>query len=197
MDAVALLQKVRRIEIKTRRLSDQLFSGEYQSSFKGRGMSFAEVRPYQSGDDVRSIDWNVTARKRSPYIKVFEEERELTLFLVIDISGSTNFGTDERSKRDMITEIAATLAFSAMGNNDKIGLILFSGKVEKVIPPKKGKLHVMRIIKSILETEATAAGTDVEMALAHLLKVQKRHSIVFVLSDYLDSAPDRNFKIAA
>ena len=137
MDAVALLQKVRRIEIKTRRLSDQLFSGEYQSSFKGRGMSFAEVRPYQSGDDVRSIDWNVTARKRSPYIKVFEEERELTLFLVIDISGSTNFGTDERSKRDMITEIAATLAFSAMGNNDKIGLILFSGKVEKVIPPKR------------------------------------------------------------
>ncbi|MDP4959200.1 MAG: DUF58 domain-containing protein [Schleiferiaceae bacterium] len=197
MDAVALLQKVRRIEIKTRRLSDQLFSGEYQSSFKGRGMSFAEVRPYQSGDDVRSIDWNVTARKRSPYIKVFEEERELTLFLVIDISGSTNFGTDERSKRDMITEIAATLAFSAMGNNDKIGLILFSGKVEKVIPPKKGKLHVMRIIKSILETEATTQGTDVEGALAHLLKVQKRHSIVFVLSDYLDSAPDRNFKIAA
>lgn len=160
-------------------------------------MSFAEVRPYQSGDDVRSIDWNVTARKRSPYIKVFEEERELTLFLVIDISGSTNFGTDERSKRDMITEIAATLAFSAMGNNDKIGLILFSGKVEKVIPPKKGKLHVMRIIKSILETEATTQGTDVEGALAHLLKVQKRHSIVFVLSDYLDSAPDRNFKIAA
>ena len=197
METKDLLKKVRKIEIKTRRLSNNIFGGEYHSAFKGRGMTFSEVRNYQFGDDVRTIDWNVTARKRSPYIKVFEEERELTLFLVIDISGSTNFGTDERSKRDMITEIAATLAFSAMGNNDKIGLILFSGKVEKVIPPKKGKLHVMRIIKSILETEATAAGTDVEMALAHLLKVQKRHSIVFVLSDYLDSAPDRNFKIAA
>ena len=129
MDATTLLQKVRRIEIKTRRLSDQLFSGEYQSSFKGRGMSFAEVRPYQSGDDVRSIDWNVTARKRAPYIKVFEEERELTLYLVIDISRSTAFGTSDRSKRDLQTEIAATLAFSAMGNNDKIGLILFAGQV--------------------------------------------------------------------
>ena len=139
MDAITLLQKVRRIEIKTRRLSDQLFSGEYQSSFKGRGMSFAEVRPYQSGDDVRSIDWNVTARKRAPYIKVFEEERELTLYLVVDISRSTSFGGSNRSKRDLQTEIAATLAFSALGNNDKIGLILFAGSVEKVIPPKKRK----------------------------------------------------------
>ncbi|MEY2963575.1 MAG: hypothetical protein RL754_836 [Bacteroidota bacterium] len=197
MDALELLRQVRRIEIKTRRLSDQLFSGEYHSSFKGRGMSFAEVRTYQPGDDVRAIDWNVTARKRAPYIKVFEEERELTLFLVIDISASVNFGTDRRTKRQQLTEIAATLAFSAMGNNDKIGLILFSGKVEKVIPPKKGKLHVMRIIRTILETEPTAPGTNIELALEHLLKVQKRHSIVFVMSDFIRSMPERSFKIAA
>jgi uncharacterized protein (DUF58 family) len=197
VDALELLRQVRRIEIKTRRLSDQLFSGEYHSSFKGRGMSFAEVRTYQPGDDVRAIDWNVTARKRAPYIKVFEEERELTLFLVIDISASVNFGTDRRTKRQQLTEIAATLAFSAMGNNDKIGLILFSGKVEKVIPPKKGKLHVMRIIRTILETEPTAPGTNIELALEHLLKVQKRHSIVFVMSDFIRSMPERSFKIAA
>lgn len=197
MDAIELLKKVRRIEIKTRRLSDQLFSGEYSSSFKGRGMSFAEVRPYQSGDDVRTIDWNVTARKRSPYIKVFEEERELTLFLVIDISSSTRFGTVERSKQDLQTEIAATLAFSAMGNNDKIGLILFAGEVEKVIPPKKGKKHVMRIIRTILEWEPQSRGTNVEAAVEHLLKIQKRHSNVFLMSDFLGSVPDRNFRIAA
>jgi uncharacterized protein (DUF58 family) len=197
VDALELLKKVRRIEIKTRRLSDQVFSGEYSSSFKGRGMSFAEVRPYQSGDDVRAIDWNVTARKRSPYIKVFEEERELTLFLVIDISSSTKFGTVERSKQDLQTEIAATLAFSAMGNNDKIGLILFAGEVEKVIPPKKGKKHVMRIIRTILEWEPKSTGTDVEKAIEHLLKLQKRHSNVFLLSDFMDAGVDRNFRIAA
>lgn len=197
MDAVELLQKVRRIEIKTRRLSDQLFSGEYQSSFKGRGMSFAEVRPYQSGDDVRSIDWNVTARKRSPYIKVFEEERELTLFLVIDVSASALYGTVKRSKQDLQTEIAATLAFSAMGNNDKIGLILFAGEIEKVIPPKKGKKHVMRIIKTLLEWEPKSKGTDVEGAIEHLLKIQKRHSNVFLMSDFLGSVPDKKFRIAA
>lgn len=197
MDAITLLQKVRRIEIKTRRLSDQLFSGEYQSSFKGRGMSFAEVRPYQSGDDVRSIDWNVTARKRTPYIKVFEEERELTLYLVVDISRSTSFGASNRSKRDLQTEIAATLAFSALGNNDKIGLILFAGSVEKVIPPKKGKKHVMRIIQTLLEWETQSEGTDVDGAIAHLLKLQKRHSNVFLMSDFLGPEPARNFKIAA
>ena len=197
MDALELLQKVRRIEIKTRRLSDQLFSGEYQSSFKGRGMSFAEVRPYQNGDDVRSIDWNVTARKRSPYIKVFEEERELTLFLVIDISKSTQYGSAKRSKADLLTEIAATLAFSAMGNNDKIGLILFAGQVEKVIPPKKGKSHVMRIIKTILEHEPQHQGTRVDLALEHLLRIQKRHSIVFVMSDFMGELPERALKIAA
>jgi len=197
VDALELLQKVRRIEIKTRRLSDQLFSGEYQSSFKGRGMSFAEVRPYQNGDDVRSIDWNVTARKRSPYIKVFEEERELTLFLVIDISKSTQYGSAKRSKADLLTEIAATLAFSAMGNNDKIGLILFAGQVEKVIPPKKGKSHVMRIIKTILEHEPQHQGTRVDLALEHLLRIQKRHSIVFVMSDFMGELPERALKIAA
>ena len=197
MDAITLLQQVRRIEIKTRRLSDQLFSGEYQSSFKGRGMSFAEVRPYQSGDDVRSIDWNVTARKRAPYIKVFEEERELTLFLVIDISKSIQFGTSERSKRDSLTEIAATLAFSAMGNNDKTGLILFAGEVEKVIPPKKGKKHVMRIIQALLELEPKSTGTNIELALEHLLKIQKRHSNVFLMSDFMGKIPEKSFKIAA
>jgi uncharacterized protein (DUF58 family) len=197
VDAIELLKKVRRIEIKTRRLSDQLFSGEYHSSFKGRGMSFAEVRPYQSGDEVRSIDWNVTARKRTPYIKVFEEERELTLFLILDISASTNFGTKHRTKQDLQIEIAATLAFSAMGNNDKIGLILFAGEVEKVIPPKKGKKHVMRIIKTILEWETYTEGTNIEGALEHLLKIQKRHSNVFLMSDFLGDRPDRNFRIAA
>lgn len=160
-------------------------------------MSFAEVRQYQPGDDVRAIDWNVTARKRSPYIKVFEEERELTLFLVIDISASVHYGSDERTKREQLTEIAATLAFSAMGNNDKIGLILFSGEVERVIPPKKGKAHVMRIIKAILETEPVHTGTNVEIALEHLLKVQKRHSIVFVMSDFMRAMPEKSFKIAA
>lgn len=197
MDAQELIKQIRRIEIKTRRLSDQLFSGEYQSSFKGRGMSFAEVRPYQSGDEVRSIDWNVTARKRAPYIKVFEEERELTLNLVIDISQSIGFGTEQRTKQQQLAEIAATLAFSAVGNNDKIGLILFAGKVEKVIPPGKGRQHVMRIIKAMLETQPKSEGTDVEGALSHLLKVQKRYSIVFLMSDFLGSKPGRNFKIAA
>lgn len=160
-------------------------------------MSFAEVRPYQSGDEVRSIDWNVTARKRAPYIKVFEEERELTLFLLLDISASTNFGTKHRTKQDLQIEIAATLAFSAMGNNDKIGLILFAGEIEKVIPPKKGKKHVMRIIKTILEWEASTIGTNIEGALEHLLKIQKRHSNVFLMSDFLGDKPDRNFRIAA
>ncbi len=196
-DAKSIIEKVRRIEIKTRRLSDQLFAGEYHSSFKGRGMSFAEVRPYQSGDEVRSIDWNVTARKRAPYIKVFEEERELTLNLVVDISASMRFGTAERTKAEQLAEIAATLAFSAVGNNDKIGLVLFAGDVEKVIPPGKGRRHVMRIIKTILETEATHPGSNVEAAMNHLLKVQKRHSIVFVLSDFLNTAPDKNYRIAA
>ena len=196
-DAKSIIEKVRRIEIKTRRLSDQLFAGEYHSSFKGRGMSFAEVRPYQSGDEVRSIDWNVTARKRAPYIKVFEEERELTLNLVVDISTSMRFGTAERTKAEQLAEIAATLAFSAVGNNDKIGLVLFAGDVEKVIPPGKGRRHVMRIIKTILETEATHPGSNVEAAMNHLLKVQKRHSIVFVLSDFLNTAPDKNYRIAA
>ena len=165
MDTKELLKKVRKIEIKTRRLSDHVFGGEYHSTFKGRGMTFSEVRQYQYGDDVRNIDWNVTARYNEPYIKVFEEERELTLMLVADISGSEFFGTQNQFKNEIITEIAATLAFSAMQNNDKTGLILFSDEIELFIPPKKGKSHVLRIIRELLEFEPRSKKTDVAQAL--------------------------------
>ncbi len=187
MDTKELLKKVRKIEIKTRRLSDHMFGGEYHSTFKGRGMTFSEVRQYQFGDDVRSIDWNVTARYHEPYIKVFEEERELTLMLIVDISGSEFFGTDSQFKNEIVTEIAATLAFSALQNNDKIGLILFSDEIELFIPPKKGKSHVLRIIRELIEYKPNSKRTDVAMAFKYFSNVIKKKAIVFVLSDFITS----------
>lgn len=184
MDTKELLKKVRKIEIKTRRLSDHIFSGEYHTSFKGRGMTFSEVRQYQFGDDVRAIDWNVTAKYNEPYVKVFEEERELTMMLMADVSGSESFGTQNAFKRDIVTEIAATLAFSATQNNDKIGLILFSDQIELYIPPKKGKSHVLRIIRELIEFEAKSTKTDVSQALRFLSSVMKKKAIVFMISDF-------------
>lgn len=186
MDTKDILQKVRRIEIKTKRLSDHIFSGEYHTSFKGKGMSFAEVRQYQYGDDIRAIDWNVTARYNEPYVKVFEEERELTLMLLIDVSKSVNFGSSDQFKNDIITEIAATLAFSATTNNDKIGLILFSDQVELFIPPKKGKPHVLRIIREILQFQPTRTQTNLSVALKYLSQVIKKKAITFVISDFFE-----------
>ena len=174
MDTKELLKKVRKIEIKTRRLSDHIFGGEYHSTFKGRGMTFSEVRQYQYGDDVRSIDWNVTARYNEPFVKVFEEERELTMMLMVDVSGSEFFGTVDRFKRVVLTEISATLAFSALQNNDKVGLILFSDEVELFIPPKKGKSHVLRIIRELLEFEPKSHQTDISGALKFLSNVLKK-----------------------
>ena len=197
MDTKELLKKVRKIEIKTRRLSDHMFGGEYHSTFKGRGMTFSEVRQYQFGDDVRSIDWNVTARYNEPYIKVFEEERELTLMLIVDISGSELFGTDGQFKNEIVTEIAATLAFSALQNNDKIGLILFSDKIELFIPPKKGKSHVLRIIRELLEHKPNSKETDIAMALKYFSKVIKKKAIVFVLSDFITDEYRETLKIVS
>ncbi|MCK5815371.1 MAG: DUF58 domain-containing protein [Flavobacteriaceae bacterium] len=195
MDTKELLKKVRKIEIKTRRLSDHIFSGEYHSSFKGRGMTFSEVRQYQFGDDVRAIDWNVTARYNEPYIKVFEEERELTMMLLVDISGSELFGTEEQFKKDTVTEIAATLAFSAIQNNDKVGLLLFSDGIELFIPPKKGKSHVLRIIRELIEFKPKSHKTDIGGALKYLSNVMKKKAIVFVLSDFMDKGYDQTLKI--
>ncbi|MFT6370169.1 MAG: hypothetical protein ACJAWH_001252 [Maribacter sp.] len=195
MDTKELLKKVRKIEIKTRRLSDHIFGGEYHSTFKGRGMTFSEVRQYQFGDDVRSIDWNVTARYNEPYIKVFEEERELTMMLVADISGSSLFGTTNQFKNEIVTEISATLAFSALQNNDKVGLILFSDQVELFIPPKKGKTHVLRIIRELLEFKPKSNKTDITQALKYLTNVMKKKAIVFVLSDFIASDYERSLKI--
>jgi len=197
MDTKELLKKVRKIEIKTRRLSDNVFGGEYHSAFKGRGMMFSEVRQYQFGDDVRNIDWNVTARYNEPYVKVFEEERELTLMLMVDISGSEFFGTKHRFKNEIVTEIAATLAFSAMQNNDKTGIILFSDKIELFIPPKKGKSHVLRIIRELLEFKPESNKTDLTQALKFLSNVMKKKAIVFILSDFLDDNYRDTLKIAA
>jgi uncharacterized protein (DUF58 family) len=197
MDTKELLKKVRKIEIKTRRLSDNVFGGEYHSAFKGRGMMFSEVRQYQFGDDVRNIDWNVTARYNEPYVKVFEEERELTLMLMVDISGSEFFGTKHRFKNEIVTEIAATLAFSAMKNNDKTGIILFSDQIELFIPPKKGKSHVLRIIRELLEFKPESNKTDLTQALKFLSNVMKKKAIVFVLSDFLDDNYRDTLKIAA
>ncbi len=185
MDTKELLKKVRKIEIKTRRLSDHLFGGEYHSTFKGRGMTFSEVRQYQFGDDVRSIDWNVTARYNEPYVKVFEEERELTMMLMVDVSGSELFGTADQFKKEIVTEISATLAFSALQNNDKVGLILFSNEVELFIPPKKGKSHILRIIRELLEFEPKSNQTNIAEALKFLTNVMKKKAIVFVLSDFI------------
>ena len=195
MDTKELLKKVRKIEIKTRRLSDHIFSGEYHSSFKGRGMTFSEVRQYQFGDDIRSIDWNVTARYSEPYVKVFEEERELTMMLVVDISGSESFGTTGQFKRDILTEISATLAFSAIQNNDKVGLLLFSNEIELFIPPKKGKTHVLRIIRELIEFKPNSKKTDLTQALRYFSNVMKKKAIVFILSDFIDTGYDNALKI--
>ena len=183
MDANELLKKVRKIEIKTRGLSQNIFAGEYHSQFKGRGMAFSEVREYQPGDDVRSIDWNVTARLNKPYIKVFEEERELTVMLLVDVSGSRNFGTMSQMKREMMAEVAATLAFSTIENNDKVGVIFFSDRIEKFIPPKKGKTHVLHIIRDLLSFEPESSGTNLPLALEYFANAQKRRCTAFLISD--------------
>ena len=197
MDTKELLKKVRKIEIKTRRLSDHVFGGEYHSTFKGRGMTFSEVRQYNYGDDVRNIDWNVTARYNEPFVKVFEEERELTLMLMADISGSEFFGTTSQFKNEIITEVAATLAFSAMQNNDKTGLILFSDEIELFIPPKKGKSHVLRIIRELLEFEPKSKRTNIENALRYMTNVMKKKAIVFVLSDFITDGYKDTLKIVS
>ncbi|WP_318641857.1 DUF58 domain-containing protein [Flavobacterium ardleyense] len=198
MDTKEILQKVRKIEIKTRRLSDHIFSGEYHTSFKGRGMTFSEVRQYQFGDDVRSIDWNVTARYREPYVKVFEEERELTMMLMVDVSGSALFGTSKQFKNEIVAEIAATMAFSATVNNDKIGLMLFSDQIELFIPPKKGKSHVLRIIRELVEFTPKSNKTNLSQALQFLSRVMKKKAIVFLISDFMTNDDyDKTLKIAA
>jgi uncharacterized protein (DUF58 family) len=184
METSEIIKKVRKIEIKTRGLSSNIFAGQYHSAFKGRGMAFSEVREYQFGDDVRDIDWNVTARFHRPYVKVFEEEREMTVMLLIDVSGSLDFGTQKQMKRDMVTEIAATLAFSAIQNNDKIGVIFFSDKIEKYIPPKKGRKHILYIIREMLDFEPESKRTDVKQAIEFLSSVQKRRTTAFILSDF-------------
>jgi uncharacterized protein (DUF58 family) len=186
MTSEELLQKVRKIEIKTHGLSRNIFAGEYHSQFKGRGMAFSEVREYQPGDDVRSIDWNVTARLNKPYVKVFEEERELTVMLLVDVSGSRNFGTLSQLKRDTMAEVAATLAFSTIENNDKVGVIFFSDRIEKFIPPKKGKSHVLHIIRELLSFEPEHSGTDINAALEYLTNAQKRRCTAFLISDLMD-----------
>lgn len=196
MDTKELIKKVRKIEIKTRRLSDHIFGGEYHSTFKGRGMTFSEVRQYQYGDDVRAIDWNVTARSNEPYIKVFEEERELTMMLMVDVSGSKLFGTQNQFKDEIATEISATLAFSAMQNNDKIGLILFSDEIELFIPPKKGRSHVLRIIRELLEFKPKSKQTNIAEAFKFLSSVMKKKAIVFVLSDFIADDYENTLKIA-
>lgn len=197
METKELLKKVRKIEIKSRRLSDNIFGGEYHSTFKGRGMTFSEVRQYQYGDDIRNIDWNVTARYNEPFVKVFEEERELTLLLMVDVSGSKHFGTQGQFKRDEITEIAATLSFSAMQNNDKVGIILFSDQVELYIPPKKGRSHVLRIIRELLEYQPKSKKTKISAALEFLSGVLKKKAIVFLMSDFMDSDYEKTLRIVA
>lgn len=186
MDHTELLKKVRKIEIKSRGLSKNIFAGEYHSAFKGRGMAFSEVREYQYGDDIRNIDWNVTARYNKPFIKVFEEERELTVMLLIDVSGSREFGTFDKYKKNVITEIAAVLAFSAIENNDKIGVIFFSDKIEKFIPPKKGRSHTLMIIRELLDFEPESKGTNISQALEYLTNAIKKRCTAFILSDFLD-----------
>ncbi|MBC7642098.1 MAG: DUF58 domain-containing protein [Flavobacterium sp.] len=197
MDTKELIKKVRKIEIKTRRLSNHIFSGEYHTSFKGKGMTFSEVRPYQYGDDIRSIDWNVTARYNEAHVKVFEEERELTMMLIVDVSGSENFGTKNSFKKDIVTEIAATMAFSATQNNDKIGLMLFSDQIELYIPPKKGRSHVLRIIRELIEFKPKSNKTNVSMALKFLAGTQKKKAIVFLISDFISDEYEHTLKIAS
>ena len=197
MESSELLKKVRKIEIKTRGLSAQVFSGEYHSAFKGRGMAFSEVREYNPGDDIRSIDWNVTARFNHPYVKIFEEERELTVMLLIDVSASGNFGTNVQFKRDLITELSAVLAFSAIENNDKAGVILFSDKIELFIPPKKGKTHILRIIRELINTEPKGTGTDINLALRYFNNMIKKRCIAFVISDFMSVGYEDAIKVAS
>ena len=192
METSDLIKKVRKIEIKTRGLSHNIFAGEYHSAFKGRGMSFSEVREYQYGDDVRDIDWNVTARFNKPYIKVFEEERELTVMLVIDLSDSLDFGTVRQTKRDMVTEIAATIAFAAIQNNDKIGVIFFTDRVEKFIPPQKGRKHILYIIRELLNFEPQSSRTDISVPLQFLTNALKKRCTAFVISDFIDNGDFKN-----
>lgn len=192
METSDLLKRVRQIEIKTRGLSNNIFAGQYHSAFKGKGMSFSEVREYQYGDDVRDIDWNVTARYNKPFVKVFEEERELTVMLLIDVSNSLDFGTVKQMKKDMVTEIAATLAFSAIQNNDKIGVIFFSDRIEKFIPPKKGRKHILYIIRELLDFKPESKRTDIKMAVEYLTNVIKKRCTTFMLSDFIDENDFRN-----
>lgn len=197
MESSELLKKVRKIEIKTRGLSSQIFSGEYHSAFKGRGMAFSEVREYVEGDDVRNIDWNVTARFNHPYVKVFEEERELTVMMLVDVSASGNFGTNIQFKRDLITELTAVLAFSAIENNDKAGVIFFSDKIELFIPPKKGKTHILRIIRELINFQPTGTGTDIGGALRYLNNMIKKKSICFMISDFIGMGYEDALKVAS
>lgn len=196
METTELLKKVRKIEIKTRGLSAHIFSGEYHSAFKGRGMAFSEVREYMHGDDIRSIDWNVTARFGHPFVKVFEEERELTVILLVDVSGSKDFGTRTQFKKDLITELSAVLSFSAIQNNDKIGVIFFSNQIEKFIPPKKGKTHILRIIRELIEFKPQNKGTDIGVALKYLTNAIKKRSICFLISDFMDRDFEDAIKLA-
>lgn len=196
METQELIKKVRKIEIKTRGLSSHIFSGEYHSAFKGRGMAFSEVREYMAGDDIRAIDWNVTARFGHPYIKIFEEERELTVMLLVDVSASGSFGTMKQFKKDLMTELCAVLSFSAIQNNDKIGLIFFSDKIEKFIPPKKGKSHILRIIRELIEFNPSSKKTDISEALRYVRNVIKKRSICFIISDFLDERFEDAMKLA-
>ncbi len=196
MEAQDIFKKVRKIEIKTRGLSNQIFSGEYHSVFKGRGMAFSEVREYQYGDDIRNIDWNVTARFNHPYIKIFEEERELTVMLLIDVSGYNNFGTQVQLKQDVVTEIAAVLSFSAIQNNDKVGVIFFSDKIEKFIPPKKGTSHILRIIRELIDFKSENSGTNVAEALRYLTNAIKKKSTAFIISDFMDENFEKAIQVA-
>ena len=192
METTELLKKVRQIEIKTRGLSNNIFAGQYHSAFKGRGMAFSELSEYQFGDDLVEIDWNVTARFNKPYVKVFEEERELTVMLLVDVSGSLEFGTVKQMKKDMVTEIAATLAFSAIQNNDKIGVIFFSDRIEKFIPPKKGRKHILYIIRELIDFHAESRRTNIRLGLEYLTNVMKRRCTAFVLSDFIDQESFKN-----
>ena len=196
MTTIELLKKVRKIEIKTKGLSNHIFSGEYHTAFKGKGMAFSEVREYQPGDDVRSIDWNVTARYNNPFVKVFEEEREMTVILLIDLSGSSDFGTQNQLKREIATEISAVLSFSAIHNNDKIGVIFFSDKIEKFIPPKKGKSHILRIIRELITFKSESKKTNIQRALKYFNNVIKKRAVCFIISDFMDKGFDNSLKIA-
>ncbi len=196
METLELLKKVRKIEIKTRGISNQIFTGQYHSAFKGRGMAFSEVREYQYGDDIRNIDWNVSARLSHPYIKIFEEERELVVMLIVDVSGSNEFGTRKQLKEELITEIAAVLAFSAIQNNDKVGVIFFSNKVEKFIPPKKGTTHILRIIRELIDFKPENRGTNINEAMRYFTNIMKKRCIAFVFSDFMDKNFEDALKIA-